>query len=707
MKIKTSGKQNLKVFIMGVLPVILAVIVFVLFYLMAGIQAQNDNKQRAADGVSNAAANIRWMFENGVSKLEQVEKRFDSGITDAAELIAHLKTDNQYRNVAVVQGGKIRYVNGRIEQDPGLDKYPNCEIFGRIVRISEGENSIQLRMSLDSKTDAICVFSASDIAKAAGGIFKGNYYYAIYNFRNGSYVYNNMPIDGAGYYDALMTINEHGDGGALFSAYNAQAYFSNQFGKEAAVIAQCRTDISPWGVAFMLPESVLDNQAGSMDYLLIIIGIVIVIQLALSVVFLGSVFRNRRKLTKQINDLADSAENKLEMSVEYTGVCVFEYDRSLGKIIDFHNGMADAGMEGSLCPQTINEFVAYFKPNDDDALHLYEVFAEIKSGETVNADVHAFAHDGERLLRFRLQCMKDGDTIIGNVRDCTQDEFSQIRIRDEEKFLDLMKPKAAAVWDICVSGNRVRISCDKRGLTAKRFDIKPNAWVRYEDEFPHRFREHLHPADVDQFVDSLTLEALMNMYRSGKTESVCDCRIRSIRKEGYEWYRRMLRVFKDPESKEIVARLFMLNVDAEKNAEMERRERLRIHQQTLTAIGSIYYGLYYIELDNDLCYTAKSHAGEPGSDICGPFKTAFAAYIDQYVHEQDRDALRRLIDPYMLRRHVKEDKHFLRCEFRRRVGDHYEWAVAIIQAARFENAQIRDVVLAFEDISDVKAVEAV
>ncbi|MBQ3574835.1 MAG: hypothetical protein IJA26_04150, partial [Clostridia bacterium] len=194
-------------------------------------------------------------------------------------------------------------------------------------------------------------------------------------------------------------------------------------------------------------------------------------------------------------------------------------------------------------------------------------------------------------------------------------------------------------------------------------------------------------------------------YRTGKSECVQDCRVRSLKKTGYEWHRQMLRVFKDTDSNEIVARLYMLNVDAEKNAEMERRERYRIHQQTLTAIGGIYYGLYYIELDNDLCYTAKSHAGELCSDICAPFKTAFAGYIEKYVHEDDRETLRRLIDPYMLRKKVQEDQRFHRCEFRRRVGEHYEWSAAIIQAARFENAQIRDVVLAFEDISDIKASE--
>ena len=44
----------------------------------------------------------------------------------------------------------------------------------------------------------------------------------------------------------------------------------------------------------------------------------------------------------------------------------------------------------------------------------------------------------------------------------------------------------------------------------------------------------------------------------------------------------------------------------------------------------------------------------------------------------------------------------MRCEYRRIVGDGYEWSAVIVQAARFENATVREVVVALRDINGEK-----
>lgn len=702
MEIRSSGRKKLQTIILGVIPIVLTIVISVFCVLSVNMKVRMEERQRAADGAANAAVSLQWMLESGVEKLEQFARTGTESEIDVQKLLAGIQSEEDFGDFAIAYENQIYYSNGEITNDFAPEKYPNCEIDGKLVRISAAESGIQLRMTSGNDFDLICIFDETDIKTTLGGIFTGNYYCAIYNVRTGTYVYSSLPFEGSGYYDALMSINEKGDGEALFSAYTAQACISGLFGKEDGVVAQCATEISPWGVSLVLPESSFEEAITSMNYLYVIIAVCVALQLAFSLLFLILVLRSKRLLSGVIREDKLAAHEKLEMSVEYTGVCIYEYDRNLGQIVDFHDGMTKSNPEIHLRPRTIREFIAYFKPNDDDALRLYEIFAEIRSGETVNADVHAFADDADHSLRFHLSCMDDGNTIIGSVRDCTQDELSELRIQDEEKYLEMMKPKCASIWDIRVTKNQVCISYDKRGNTLRRFGVKVGEWIPYAGDFPERFREQLHPSDADQFIAQLSLSDLANMYRSGNTESVCDCRVLSLRREGYEWHRRVLRVYKDPESMDIMARLYMLNVDAEKNAEMERRERFRIHQQALMAIGSIYYGLYYIELDNDLCYTAKSHAGELCSDICRPFKTAFDDYIEQYVHPEDRAALKRLLDPYQLRRQILEDRHFLRCEFRCKVGEHYEWSAAIIQAARFENAQIRDVVLAFEDISDIK-----
>ena len=445
MKSQLSGKQNIKVFIAGILPIILAAVVFALFFLVADLKAQGDDCQRAADGAGNAALNLQWMLEKGVDNLEVLEKRIVSDADDIDALIADVGNDSNYRNAAIVFDGEIHYTNGEILPDSGTDKYPNCEIGGRLVRISSAEGGLQLRMSAGSGMDLIYVFDEAEIRSAVGRVFKSDYYWAVYNVRTGSYIFNGLPFEGSNYYDALMAVNKRGAGEALFASYNAEAYIKDLLGNQGGVVAQRMMNISPWGIALVLPENIFADENISSGYLFIFIGTVIVLQLALSVAFLVYIFRKRRKFCAEYQAVRRVSRRKLEMSAEGSGVCIFEYDRSKGVVSDFHDGMADSDVEGRLRPKTFNEFIAYYRPNDDDALRLYELFTEIKPGEIANADVHSFANEGERLLRFSMQCLEGTEQIIGCVRDCTMDEFSQIRIQDEEKFLELMKPKAAVV----------------------------------------------------------------------------------------------------------------------------------------------------------------------------------------------------------------------------------------------------------------------
>ena len=161
-----------------------------------------------------------------------------------------------------------------------------------------------------------------------------------------------------------------------------------------------------------------------------------------------------------------------------------------------------------------------------------------------------------------------------------------------------------------------------------------------------------------------------------------------------------IRICINPETGDILANIYVFNVDAEKNAELERGERKRILHQTLTALGSLYYGLYYVDLEKDLCYAAKAHGGELVTQLCAPYKVTFDGYIDSIVHPEDREKLRVLLSAYTLHRSMVEGSHYQRCEYRRRTDDSYCRAEMIVQPARFENGVVREVVLAMSNIDD-------
>ena len=74
------------------------------------------------------------------------------------------------------------------------------------------------------------------------------------------------------------------------------------------------------------------------------------------------------------------------------------------------------------------------------------------------------------------------------------------------------------------------------------------------------------------------------------------------------------------------------------------------------------------------------------------------------VYLDNREAIRKLLSAYHLRRSMTEGAHMLRREYRRRHGEDYKDAIIIVQAARFENGTVRDVVIAIRKHAAINCV---
>ena len=116
--------------------------------------------------------------------------------------------------------------------------------------------------------------------------------------------------------------------------------------------------------------------------------------------------------------------------------------------------------------------------------------------------------------------------------------------------------------------------------------------------------------------------------------------------------------------------------------------------EEITAEGGIAKAYSCNVLDKDICYTAKAFGSGIGSQLSREFKGTFDAYIDEYVHPDDQAEMRRLLSAYQIRKSMTESSHLVRREYHRRHGDQYQEAAIILQAARFENGTVRDVVIA-------------
>ena len=74
MKKEFLKKQKIHMLIAGLLPILLAAVVAVLFLMLANAETQDKSRQRAADGANIAAQSFEWLLESGVEKLSQVEE---------------------------------------------------------------------------------------------------------------------------------------------------------------------------------------------------------------------------------------------------------------------------------------------------------------------------------------------------------------------------------------------------------------------------------------------------------------------------------------------------------------------------------------------------------------------------------------------------------------------------------------------------------
>jgi len=332
---------------------------------------------------------------------------------------------------------------------------------------------------------------------------------------------------------------------------------------------------------------------------------------------------------------------------------------------------------------------------DEEHEKLRDVLGKVQAGESREVLIHTSHSDRERrVLRFVMHGMDDDQSVICCVSDCTQAQASMDRVEIEQNFMESVRAKTTSIWQINVTKNRWALLHSKKSDPLSSLKIEKNSWRDYEADLVGCIRDHLSPADYEAYAKSMSLASLAYDFRSGNYELNRDYRVHSKSTAEYAWHRTCIRIWMNPYSKDIIANMYVFNVDAEKNAELERGERKRILNETLRALGGIYYGLYYVDLEKDLCYAAKPLGGELVSQLCAPYKQTFDGYIENSVHPDDREALREMLSAYALRRGMKEGSHFKRMAYKRKVGDGFENAQIIIQPARFENGDVKEVVLA-------------
>ncbi len=654
-------------------------------------------RARAEDTASRVVAQFEQMVRNGFKDLYGAASLINEDPTrEDMFLDALFEFNPSYSEVGVLSDSVLHHRDGSstsIEYSTAyiytVDSVPR----GRVLALTDG--SLLLCATISDGRELAARYDIAAVDSILGSSFREDYEFAVYNAATGAYLVNHTSFSSGGYYDALLSLNEDGTTAELLKDEAAIAHIKDYAG--GVYIAQERSAIRPWNISLVIPESVVSAYVWDMGWMLYVIaGTVLLVLLVHAFFTFVSVRRMRADRREAANALEDSAR-MLDDMARQAQVTLFIYHRGQEHLMQCYDGLGLIDGDGRGRKLTsLQDLEAACGLDEDEAERLHDRLSALKRGDSAEITLRGTVPDrAERMLRVELHAhAQDGEVVVCSVRDCTQEMVSQTRAEVEKNYLEVTTPRTVAVWTINVSRNLWRNSYMKDpGLLGPLGALQNASWRDFTADMGTILREYIYPADYADHVQQMSVPVIAESFRSGCTEFDTDYRVCSKSMENYAWHRMHVRIFSDPGTGDILAHVFVFNVDVEKNAELERGERKKIFKKTMRALSGIFYALYYVDLDNDLCYAAKSYDGEVVTKLSAPYRETFDRYLES-VHPDDREELRNMLDAFVIRRNLNESTKYQRREYRRWSGDEYRWATLILQPARYENGRVKDVVIA-------------
>ena len=672
-----------------IILILLAAMVVLQFFLVGGDGAAAA-QERAAFAVRQVAARFNQLVEDGFRQLNLASAVLPGG--DEEAVLRGLQESGTFSDAALISGSVRRDADGvesRADRSGMYILHGADGVNGRII--VQSKETVQLSVPTESG-ELTARLNAQELEEVFQSAYSGDYSFALFNSATGVYIINHTSFEETNYYDTLLGLNEAGRASKLLYSAENQAYIDGKGAEGGYYIAHCRTGVQPWSLALFLPEEMVATEAAAeLDVVALVVALLQLVLLALYVLHLVRRFRAEGRMEKETTDVYGELLGCLARDA---GSALYVYSRESDGIESSYDGM-DLLAE---TPRSISGLARACGVEDEEADELYKRMRALKPGEKAEMKCEALSAEAERRLCFRLHCTDDGKRVICIVKDNAAEEERIGIERAEEEFHRQAAGRCSSVWQINATQNRWRMTDGTAARLLKLGNGEMRSWRSCSGDIGGALRESVLAQDYDEFARAMSPETIIDLLRTGMREASMEFRAKGRACESHEWQRMTMRIYRAAGNGDVMAYVYMTNVDAEKNAELERRERARILQQTLTALGGIYYGLYYIDLDGDLSYAAKAYDGKLSSQLRMPFKATFKNYVERFVHADDQAALLRLFDPYYLRKSMTENSHLLRQEYRRRVGEDYEWAAVVVQAARFENGTLRDAVVAMRKI---------
>lgn len=655
---------------------------FVLSSVLFILAQQNRVVLRQGQQVSTATLRAEAQFEQFLagaeSLLDAAVSEIDVKDSPEGEVLGQLAACGFFDEV-------------RIENADGL--------LTEIIALGNGRG-MQIRRPLHSGFELVADVSP-DVLHAIFSIeLNGPYSYTLYNTNTGVCMLSSEQQQYTNYYDVLLNLAQTGKVCELDENPDAHVRCmraETKYGSYYVTLAE--NPASACGISLIVPHETVSHISVPLARTLLTILAPMLLLIAVVVFFTRNTLRRILNSNRNLVRALEMSDQMVSIAARDSRITILVIGYGHEGVLSCHDGLGLTTNTASI--RSIADLESACGMSESEMSRVYECMNKLSSSSSAVLTVHCHtANQEDRSLRISFHSVADGSrNILCSISDCTRELASQYIAEQERSYMSNAKRRANSVWQINVSRNRWRSVHIGPNEPLSKLTSQMNVWRDYNADLGGALNEYIHPADYYDFAERASIPGMASAFRSGTTEFTLEYRVCAAQTGDYEWHRLHVRLLTDPKTGDIIANFYIYNVDAKKNAELERGERKRVLQQTLTALSGIYTGLYYVDLDNDLCYTARSRDGEITSQLTAPFKASFDRYIDGQVHPDDRDALQKALSGYALKRTMTEGSHFRHLVYRCLLGDDsYARMSIVIQPARFENGTIKEIALAIREI---------
>ena len=575
MKLFKKGKLNTFIYIIGSLIVI--TITFIMFYRSI-VSAEVDNVEKQLREVSvQSSVSVKSKLENSLKYVRGIsDVVFDYYINDpkVREILHSFVLSSDFDSLSVVDENETTISTDDISYDDLKDIYESGEE-GVFMSSIDGERVMVFAIANNEKKSFIYgIYTTEELNELLYiTSFYGEGYTHIFK-SNGDIILRSPHSSSAYITENIVEIFENSNMREGYTIDKIKNDMSK--GKEGFVQYDYEGDDNRY--AYYMPVDINDFyiisvvQASAIarytlplrnSSILLFSGIVSVFLVAEVVSYISKMRGNRRIIIT--NKKIDINRERYKLASDISESAVFEYmieDRTLV----FKNDWYRKYFKSGIINDVPNSLGILFRTSTEHRNELIDCFNKIIDGN-INAEVEVCVKsidDTDDWLRIQMTNIYDdnGSPIkaVGTINNVTEIKEAEIKYIKVGHYKDVIIKNSIFSCEVNITKDTVEnIRYDNRFMYDRLYT--------YNDVLRLAYEKNIHKDDLDEFMNTFSIDSLINQYENGKRE--VSMRYRRILGDNYIWSKVVVYLTKNYETGEITGLMFVTDIDKMVKEEMK------------------------------------------------------------------------------------------------------------------------------------------